>query len=253
MIKFEEYKDKYQCIRLERQDGILLMTFHLDGGVFKSSSKSRDELYDAFGKIASDFDNKVVIWTGTGDDFWADSVRGMPHSFESPQHWEYNSMWEGIKLLENLLDIQAPMICAVNGPALIHAQLPVLCDIVLAAEHAAFQDSTHFPLGNVPGDGVQIVWPMLLGTNRGRYFLLTGQKLTAQQALDLGVVSEVLPKEKLLPRAWELAEELVKRPALTLRYTRILFTRPIKQQMHDLLGYGMALEGLNFVDKGMHG
>ena len=51
------------------------------------------------------------------------------------------------------------MIAAVNGPALIHAELAVLCDIVLAAETAEFQDAPHFPMGLVPGDGVHVVWP----------------------------------------------------------------------------------------------
>ena len=96
--------------------------------------------------------------------------------------------WEGKRLLMNLLDIPMPMISAVNGPALIHAEIPVLCDIVLASETAAFQDAPHFPNGIVPGDGVHLVWPLLLGANRGRYFLLTGQKLSAQEALTLGVV-----------------------------------------------------------------
>jgi enoyl-CoA hydratase/carnithine racemase len=124
----------------------------------------------------------------------------------------------------------------------------MLADIVLASEDAVFQDSTHFPHGIVPGDGVQVVWPLIFGTNRGRYYLLTGKKITAQEGQELGLVAEVLPREKLLPRAWELAEDLAKRPLLTLRYSRLLFTEPIKRHMRDLLGYGMALEGLGFVD-----
>ena len=81
-------------------------------------------------------------------------------------------MWDHIYsdakyLLMNHLNIEVPIIAAVNGPALIHAELAVLCDIVIAAEHAEFQDAPHFPNGIVPGDGVHIVWPLVLGPNRG--------------------------------------------------------------------------------------
>jgi enoyl-CoA hydratase/carnithine racemase len=154
---------------------------------------------------------------------------------------------DGRHLLINHLNIEVPMIAAVNGPALIHAELAVLCDIVLAAEEAEFQDAPHLPNGLVPGDGVHVVWPLVLGPNRGRYFLLTGQKLAAREALELGVVNEVMQREKLLPRAKELAREICKRPMLAQRYARVAMTQVLKQQMLDGLGYGIALESLSMM------
>ena len=120
---------------------------------------------------------------------------------------------------------------------------------MLAADTAQFQDSAHFPSDVVPGDGMHIVYPLLLGWNRGRYFLLTGQVLDAEKALELGLVSELLPRPELLPRAWALAEQLAQRPSLLARYTRVLFTQPLKRQLIEYLGYGLALEGLSVVDR----
>jgi enoyl-CoA hydratase/carnithine racemase len=120
--------------------------------------------------------------------------------------------------------------------------VPLLGDIVLASEDAYFQDASHFPRGQVPGDGQHVIWSFLAGHTRARYFLLTGMKLGAAEAKEWGVVNEVLPKDKVLDRAWELARELVKRPPLTLRYSRQLFTNPLKRAFIDELGHGLARE-----------
>jgi enoyl-CoA hydratase/carnithine racemase len=91
--------------------------------------------------------------------------------------------------------------------------------------------------------------PMLLGPNRGRYFLLTGQTLSAHEAKDLGLVAEVLPRDKVLARAWEHAEALAKKPTLLRRYTRLMVTEALKRRMQDLLGYGLAMEGLALMEQ----
>src|SRR5258705_12630454 len=101
----------------------------------------------------------------------------------------------------------------------------------------------------VPGDGMHIIYPLLLGWNRGRYFLLTRQILDAAKALELGLVSELLPRPDLLPRACALAEPLAQRPSLLARSTRVLFTQPLQRQLIEYLGYGLALEGLSVVDR----
>jgi enoyl-CoA hydratase/carnithine racemase len=151
---------------------------------------------------------------------------------------------EGQRLIPRMLDINVPVIGVVNGPATVHPELIVISDIVLAAETATFRDTPHYPSGVVPGDGSAVVWYQLLGPNRGRYFLYTGQELNAAEALELGVVGEVLPPDRLVDRAWELARELASRPYLTRRYTRSVLTRQYKKLMLEELSLGLALEGL---------
>jgi len=250
MARFEDYADRFGDIRMEREDGILQVTFHTGGGSLTWSERSHRELGDAFAAIASDRDTRVVILTGTGADFLTE--------FDFPERAQTNADWdkvffEGRRLVHNLLDIEVPVIAAVNGPATEHAEIVLLSDVVLASETATFQDRPHFPEGVVPGDGVHVVWPLLLGPNRGRYFLLTGEVLTARQAQGLGVVGEVLPPDDVLPRAWELARTLARATPMTLRYTRLCLTMQLKRQLHDFLGYGLALEGLAMIDRRQSG
>jgi enoyl-CoA hydratase/carnithine racemase len=250
MSKFEDYAAKYACIAMRRENGILEMRFHTNGGPFQWGLGPHAELPDAFNDVGRDRENRVVILTGTGDVY--SGVRATPGAsaiqkgITSTQFDRVH--WEGRALLINLLAIEVPVIAAINGPAWRHGEIPLLSDIVLASETAAFQDSAHFMSGLVPGDGMHIVMPILMGVNRGRYFLLTGQTLSAHEAKDLGLVNEVLPQDKVLARAWELAEDLTKRPTLLLRYTRLMFTEHLRKRMQDLLGYGLALEGLALME-----
>ena len=247
MSTLQQYAGKYQNIRMERRDGILQMTFHTEGGPLQWGGGPHEEFPRAFADVGADPDNRVIILTGAGDAFSGPPGSAASTPKRTPREWD-KTYWEGKRLLLNLLDIEVPMIAAVNGPALRHSEIPLLCDIVLAADTAAFQDSGHFMSGLVPGDGVHIVYPMLLGVNRGRYFLLTGQSIGAEEALRLGLVSEVLPPGELLPRAWALAEQLAAQSDLVLRYTRVATTQYLKRQMQELLGYGLALEGLGSAD-----
>ncbi len=247
MAKFNEYANKYKTVRMERKNGILLMTLHTNGGTLQWADLPYVEFPRAFADIGSDPENKVVIMTGAGDAFSGPHATPSIRPKKTVRGW-YKEYWGGKRILMNLLDIEVPMIAAINGPALRHCEIPLLCDIVLGSESVVFQDTAHYNNGLVPGDGMHIMMPLLLGMNRGRYFLYTGQAIAAKQALELGMISEVLPQKDLLPRAWTLAKELAKRPPLVSRFTRAILTQHLKRMIHDSLGYGLALEGMAVVD-----
>jgi enoyl-CoA hydratase/carnithine racemase len=245
---FEDYKDRFSTVAMERRAGILQLTFHTDGGSLHWSGQAHADFAGAFSEISRDPENLVVIMTGTGEMFCG--PRSSPASFPrlDAETWD-GALREGMHLTNSLLDIPALVISCVNGPAVRHPEVPLLADIVLAAPEATFQDSGHFPNRMVPGDGVHFVFSMLLGINRARYFLLTGQTISADEALRLGLVAEIHDASDLLARAWELAEELAKQNPLVLRYTRLLLTQELKKASLDLLGYGLALEGLAVVQE----
>lgn len=243
----EDYAEKYQTIRMKRDaDGVLEITVHTNGDSLRWGRLPHAELEECFLNVGRDRANKVIILTGTGEEFSGPAPESetnrKAHHMNADDWGELG--WEANRFHANLLAIEVPMIAAVNGPALRHAELPIMCDIVLASETAAFQDSAHFVGGLVPGDGVHIVFPLAMGLVRGRYFLLTGQRIEAKEAKEVGLVSEVLPRDKLLPRAYELAQLILRQPELNRRYARVCLTERLRRQFNDLLPYGLALEGL---------
>src|SRR5579871_3630320 len=138
-MKLGDYQDKYRGIHMSRDyAGVLEMVLHTRGGpaLWGSAPGSlHAELGEAFRDIACDPENRVIVLTGTGDSF----IGGSDPEASYPEA-SLAEMWpriygEGVALLENLLAVPVPMIAAVNGPALVHAEIAVLCDIVLAANH----------------------------------------------------------------------------------------------------------------------
>lgn len=241
----EDYRSKYSHIDFQREDGILEMTLHTDGDSLIWGFEPHEELGFCFADVGADPENEVIILTGAGEAFCDDAALG--GDGVPPEMW-MKTLMDGKRLLLNHLEIPAPMIAAINGPASVHAELALLCDVVLASEDTFFQDAPHFPNALVPGDGVQVVWPQLLGLNHGRYFLLTGEKLSAEEAKNLGVVSEIMPREELMPRARELARQINERPSLTVRLTREAMLQDIKGIMRENLGYGIALASIAGTD-----
>jgi enoyl-CoA hydratase/carnithine racemase len=252
MSAFDRYRDAFHTLAFRREDGILEMRLHRDGGEASWAADEggmNGEVGEAFLEVSRDPDNRVVILTGTGDNF----IAGLDLSRPFPDI-ENMSFWSRIEretrqMTENLLRIPVPIIGAVNGCAYIHAELIAMSDIVLASDRARFADKGHIVLnGVVPGDGAHAWWPLVLGVNRARFFLLTGEEIDAAEAKRIGFVGEVVPHDRLLERAWEMARELLTRPDLSLRFTRQLLTRPIKEAIAKDHGYGLALEAISALD-----
>jgi len=253
MPKFDDYARSYRFIKLERRDGILQMTLHTDGGPLRWGMEAQAEFVRAFNDVGGDRENRLIILTGTENEFSGprlDPNAEFFHGAKLTPAGVHEIFSNARKLVTAHLAIEVPIIAAVNGPAMRHADLALMCDIVLAADTATFEDTAHFHNGGiVPGDGINVVYTMLLGLNRARYLMLTGQVLNAREAKEMGLVAEILSREELLPRAWELARQLTKKSDMLLRYTRAVLTHPLKKQIDEGLPYFLAMEALSTLDK----
>jgi enoyl-CoA hydratase/carnithine racemase len=247
MTKFADYQNSFANARLSRSSaGVLEVALHTNGGTLLFNGHTHEQFVDLFHAIGADAENRVVILTGSGQAFM-ESISPDGFDFFSPQG--YDKIYrEGKKVLMNILDIEVPIIAAVNGPVRLHSEYILLADIVLATPPTVFQDKPHFEFGIVPGDGVNLLWPEVIGSVRGRYFILTQQELSSQTAKEWGVVNEIVSAGELLPRARDIAEKLAKLPPLTTRYTRIALTQKLRRIIDEGVGYGLALEGISAAD-----
>lgn len=249
-----QYAEQYRrFVSLRREEGILEVRLHGHGDDQASTVwdvEVHHGLSHLFYDIARDPENKCVIITGTADGFIArEEIPNSKPTPDNPNQVVPSFVWDSVlshgrHLLNNLLDIEVPVIAAVNGPALYHAEVALLSDIVLASEEASFQDIPHFFSNIVPGDGIQTLFQRLINPVRAGYFLLTGEKIGAQRAYELGIVNEVLPADELLARAWYWARFILDRSPLVVKYSRIVLTRHWKKLFLEEHGYGLALEGL---------
>ena len=206
--RYSEYCDRYANYRFElSDDGILFMQCHTNGGSLVWDWRAHDQMSDAFADIAGDREIKVLIHTGTGENYnanWGRMPNGDP--VEKPDYLLMpgtrglvkldEKAWYARHLITNVLDVDVPMISAVNGPCNMHSEVPLLGDIVLASDDAYFQDASHFPRGQVPGDGQHVIWSFLAGHTRARYFLLTGMKLSAARSQGVGCRQRGAPQRQ---------------------------------------------------------
>src|SRR5678815_3375875 len=246
LVDYAERWADYFAMR--RKDGILEVRMHTNGGPAEWGLEIHRAFIPAFADIGHDPENECVIFSGTGDRFLAsmDAAGWVRNGFDKPYDFQKGyDFWYNDQVHEPfaMLNLEIPVIAAINGPFFIHQELALLNDLVICSQSTTMADGHYTGMGIVPGDGVQTLFRELMGINRAKYFLLTGQTLTAQQMLEMGLVGEVVPDDQLLERAWELARHVfMKRSRSHRRMTRALLVQPWRELLTRELPMGMAME-----------
>jgi enoyl-CoA hydratase/carnithine racemase len=229
--------------------GVLTVRFHTDGGPATFTGQMHSDFPRALYEIGDDRDNRVLVLTGTGERFMTDIDGPSLGDITKPAEWD-RTIAEGRRVMQRLVDLEMPIVAAVNGPAGVHSEYLLMADIVIAADTTVFSDFPHLTFGIVPGDGVQLAWEEALGLNRARYLTLTQGSFTAQQAERWRAVAEVHPLEEVLPRAQQLAESLAAKPQLLTRYLAVTIRQRLSRRVAEATQLGLALEGLTAADLG---
>ena len=243
--EFEEYKERFkEHYKLERRDdGVLLVQAHTRGGPIQLSVENHRSLGQMLKTIGADPKNEILILSGSGDEFMMDSdSNGFKLEEEDLAYWAYEYAYKDGRINVSALinDLEIPTIGVLNGPGF-HTEICLMCDLTICSEDAIIYD-LHYDIGSVPGDGIHCCFQELLGVKRAAYALLTGEAIDAKKALEYGMVNEIVPRAKLLERAYQLADHIMTQPRTTRRLTTQIVRRPWRQRITNDLDGGFGIQ-----------
>ena len=218
----------YENVLLEVEAGVATLTLHRPEKLNAYTTEMGDEIYDAFQKLREDAAVRSVILTGAGRGFCAgvDLEHLKAHQAGGNASLGPRLGEEAFlkKLPLELLEYPKPVIAAVNGAAIgVGVTMILPCDLRIAAAGAKL-GLTFVRLGILPGLGSTHLLPRLVGPARARELVLTGRKISAEEAAAIGLVNEVVEPARLLPRAREIAAEFAEsRPEVLAAAKQVLF------------------------------
>ena len=246
---------KYQCLKVEKEGKVAVVTFNRAEALNAVNPQLHDELEHIWTDLACDKEVNAIVLTGAGKAFSAGGdVKSMASRWrtEEGRRRALVTPAAGRRLIQNLLDVEQPIIAAVNGDAMgLGANIALLCDIIIASETARIAD-THVKVGIVAGDSGAVIWPLLVGPARAKEFLMRGTRITGAEAAKMGLVNYAVPLEQVLPKAKEIAQELAAGPTWAIRWTKLSVNKWLKQQVNLILDASLAYEMVTFDTEDHH-
>jgi len=236
----------YRAIALERDGPVLRATIdHPASDLNAVDELLHEELTRFFRELKRENEARAVVLTGRGRAFsaggsfdWFPTLSDL-EALEALRRDAKQMIWD-------LLDVELPIVAALNGPAVgLGASLALLCDVIYMADTASIADP-HVRVGIVAGDGGTAIWPLILGPARAKQYLLTGDRVQAEEALRIGLVNHVVPSADLQSAALAFAHRLAAGAPLAIRYTKQAVNKLVKDALNTSFDTATALEIVTF-------
>jgi enoyl-CoA hydratase len=232
----------YEHMLIERRDRVLRVTLNRPDVLNAVNARLHYELAHIWDDVMYDDDTDVVVLTGAGRAFSAGG--DYPWLLEGLKTRSAGKMssYEAKRVVFNLLDCDKPVICRMNGDAIgLGATVALFCDMVIAADHARIGDP-HVRAGLVAGDGGAVIWPQLIGFARAKYYLMTGDLITAPDAAAMGLITRSVPEAELDETVDKLAARLAAGATKAIRWTKVSANIALRQLAHATFDAGIAYE-----------
>ena len=227
-----------------RADGpVRVITLNQPDTLNAISEDLHGQLVALWRQVEQDDDCRAIVLTGAGRAF---SAGGSYEDFERRRvdlAARRRSLRLARELVDGMLNVAVPVVAAVNGPAVgLGCTVATLCDIVFMAD-SAFLADTHVSVALVAGDGGAVTWPAMTSLLKAKQYLLTGDRLPAAAAVELGLANFVVPGDRLLAEATAYAHRLAAQPPQAIQETKALLNQHLKASAVRTLALGLAAEG----------
>ncbi|HSM57288.1 MAG TPA: enoyl-CoA hydratase/isomerase family protein [Candidatus Sulfomarinibacteraceae bacterium] len=245
-----EYQDFQHILFERREHGVLWMTLNRPEVLNAADARLHTELVQVWPTIDRDPEVRAAVITGAGRAFSAGGDLKLVEDAYRDYEEIVRILEEARDLVYNVLRCQKPLVSAINGPA-VGAGLVValLADISIAAESARMADG-HLRMGVAAGDHAAIVWPLLCGMAKAKYYLMTSDFIDGREAERIGLVSLCVPDEELADKALSVATDLANGPRHALRFTKRALNQWIIQA-GPIFDHSLAMEMLGFFSEDM--
>ena len=203
-------------------------------------------LRDLWWDLAFDRSVRAAVITGAGKAFSAGgNIPNFIRDYEDSEH-RRQSLWGARRLMEAMIEFPKPLVAAVNGPAVgLGCSIALSADLVLIAE-STFLADTHVNIGLVCGDGGAALWPLFMGFLRAKEYLLTGERIPAAKAVELGLANRVVPDDQLMTEALALANKLAAQPVQALQETKRALNLHLQDAITRVAPFALAAESESF-------
>ena len=211
----------YEYLQLDVQDdGVLVISFANPEKLNAVTERGHTELVDIWPEIDRDPRVKAVLLRGDGRAFSAGGDFAMIDSVRTDPATHRRVLKEARELVRNIIECSKPIVSAINGPA-VGAGLAaaLMADIPVAGRSARIIDG-HTTIGVTAGDHAAVIWPLLIGMAKAKYYLLTNEPLDGAEAERIGLVAKVVDDDELDPFTRELASRLAAGANEALSWTK---------------------------------